>query len=66
MGQTSAQVHRQLQKLLELKLVKRERVRNTQGRGHAYTLTINDTKETRKLARAIAKASGAKPRRKKS
>ena len=34
MGQSNGQVHRQLQKLLDRKLVKRERVRNRQGRGH--------------------------------
>src|SRR3954447_11971602 len=58
MGQSSGQVHRQLQKLLDRKLVKRERVRNRQGRGHAYKLTINDTAGTRKLTRAID-ASGS-------
>ena len=62
MHQSNGQVHRQLQKLLDRKLVKRERVRNRQGRGHAYKLTISDTAETRKLTRAItaasAKASG--------
>jgi DNA-binding MarR family transcriptional regulator len=58
MHQSNGQVHRQLQKLLDRKLVKRERVRNKQGRGHAYKLTINDTAETRKLARAID-ASGS-------
>jgi predicted transcriptional regulator len=62
-GQTNGQVHRQLQKLLDLKLIKRERVRNKQGRGHAYKLTINDTKETRKLARAITAASETKSKR---
>src|SRR5437588_1971086 len=54
MHQSNGQVHRQLRKLLDRKLVKRERVRNKQGRGHAYKLTINDTAETRKLTRAIA------------
>ena len=63
MGQTSGQVHRQLQKLIDLKLIKREQVRNRQGRGHAYKLTINDTAATRKLARAITDASGAAQRR---
>jgi len=66
MGQTSGQVHRQLQKLLDRELIKREQIRNKQGRGHAYRLTINDTPETRRLAKAIARASGAsgKTRRK--
>jgi predicted transcriptional regulator len=59
-GQSNGQVHRQLQKLLKQKLVQRERVRNRQGRGHAYKLTINDTAETRRIARAITKASGTK------
>jgi|GEM_PF-1286494 len=63
MHQSNGQVHRQLKKLLDRKLVKRERVRNKQGRGHAYKLTINDTAETRKLARAITDASGVKPQR---
>lgn len=61
--QTSGQVHRQLQKLLDLKLVKRQRIRNRQGRGHAYKLTINDSPETRRLARAITKASAEVPSR---
>ena len=56
-GQSSSQIHRQLQKLLKLKLVERTRVRNKQGRGHAYLLTIKDTKQTRRLAKAIAKAA---------
>jgi len=62
MGESDGQVHRQLQKLLDLKLVKRERVRNRQGRGHAYKLTINDTAETRRITRAITQASSAKGR----
>ena len=60
MDESSGQIHRQLQKLLDLKLIKRERIRNRQGRGHAYKLTINDTAATRKLAKAIVDASGAK------
>lgn len=64
MGQTSGQVHRQLQKLLDRKLINREQIRNKQGRGHAFKLTINDTPETRRLARAITKASGKKRDRK--
>jgi len=60
MGESDGQVHRQLQKLLDLKLVKRERVRNRQGRGHAYKLTINDTAETRRITRAITDASAVK------
>jgi predicted transcriptional regulator len=62
-GLSDGQVHRQLQKLLKLKLVKRERIRNKQGRGHAYKLTISDTAETRRIARAIVAASGAKSNR---
>lgn len=61
--QSQSQVHRQLQKLLKLNLVKRERIRNKQGRGHAYKLTINDTAETRRMAKAIVNASGAKSKR---
>jgi|ERR1051325_5555766 DNA-binding MarR family transcriptional regulator len=60
MGQTNGQVHRQLQKLLDRQLIKREQIRNKQGRGHAWKLTINDTPETRRLARAIVKASRTK------
>ena len=62
-GLSDGQVHRQLQKLLKLKLVKRERIRNKQGRGHAYKLTINETAETRRLTEAIVHASGKKSRR---
>ena len=57
MGQTNGQVHRQLQKLLDRELIKREQIRNKQGRGHAYRLTINDTPQTRRLAKAIGRAS---------
>jgi|ERR1043165_1501804 predicted transcriptional regulator len=63
MGQTNGQVHRQLQKLLDRDLIKREQIRNREGRGHAYKLTINDTPETRRLAKAIAKASKKAKRR---
>ena len=56
-GQTSGQVHRQLKKLLDLGLVDRKQIRNRQGRGHALSLTIKDSKQTRQLAKAIAKAA---------
>jgi predicted transcriptional regulator len=55
--QSPSQIHRQLKKLLDLKLIARTKIRNKQGRGHAYALTIKDTKQTRRLAKAIAKAA---------
>jgi predicted transcriptional regulator len=62
-GQSSGQIHRQLQKLLKLELIDRAKIRNKQGRGHAYALTIRDTKQTRRLAKAIAKAAAARGER---
>jgi DNA-binding MarR family transcriptional regulator len=56
-GQSSGQVHRQLKKLLQLELVDRKQIRNRQGRGHAFSLTIKDSRQTRQLAKAIAKAA---------
>jgi predicted transcriptional regulator len=66
-GQSSGQIHRQLQKLLKLELIERTKVRNKQGRGHAYALTIKDTRQTRRLAKTITKATAARasgPKRK--
>ena len=65
-GQSSGQVHRQLQKLLKLDLVEREQIRNKQGRGQAFELKIKDTKQRRRLAKAIANAAVVRTRRKSS
>src|SRR5215475_5554438 len=50
--QSQSQIHRQLQKLIDLKLVNRKKILNKRGRGRAYELTIKDTKETKRLLRA--------------
>jgi predicted transcriptional regulator len=56
-GQSQSQIHRQLKKLLHLKLVERRPILNQQGRGRAYELLIKHTKQTERLVKAIDKAS---------
>lgn len=56
--QSQSQIHRQLKKLLKLKLIKRTKIKNKQGRGHAFALSINYTAKAKRLAAAIGKATG--------
>jgi DNA-binding transcriptional ArsR family regulator len=49
--QSESQIHRQLKKLLELKIIDRKKIVNRQGRGRAFELTIRDTKESKRLIR---------------
>jgi predicted transcriptional regulator len=53
--QSQSQIGRQLKKLLDLKLVKRTRIKNKQGRGHAFELTINYSPKAKRLIEAIGK-----------
>ena len=55
--QSQSQIHRQMKKLLRLKLIKRKKIKNRQGRGHAFELTINYTAKTKRLLKAIDEAA---------
>jgi DNA-binding MarR family transcriptional regulator len=55
--QSQSQIHRQMKKLVKLKLIKRTKILNKQGRGHALKLEINYTPEARRLLNAIKKAT---------
>jgi len=54
-GQSQSQIHHQLKKLIKLQLIKRQAIRNKQGRGRAYRLMINHTPQTKRLAEAITR-----------
>jgi DNA-binding transcriptional regulator GbsR (MarR family) len=54
--QSPSQIQRQLKKLLHLKLIKRTQIKNKQGRGHAFELTINYSPKAKRLIAAIGKA----------
>ena len=60
--QSQSQIHRQLKKLLALKIIDRKQIPNKQGRGRAYELTIRDTKESKRLMKEIGKATVARKR----
>ena len=55
--QSQSQIHRQLQQLVDLKLVERKKILNKTGRGRAYALAVKHTKETERLLKAIGKAT---------
>ena len=54
--QSQSQIHRQMKKLIALKLIKRTRIVNRQGRGHAFRLEINYSAKAKRLIKAIGKA----------
>ena len=56
-GQGDAQIIRQVNKLLDVELVKRTQILNKQGRGRAFHLSIKDTPKTKRLIGAIDKAT---------
>lgn len=58
--QSSSQIHRQLQKLLSLKLIERKKILNKQGRGYALHMAIKHNAKTRRLAEAINKAGAVR------
>jgi len=58
--QSQSQIHRQMKKLVDLKLIKRTKIVNRQGRGHALKLEINYTAKTKRLIAAIQKAAPGK------
>lgn len=61
-GMADAQIIRLVRKLIAIGLVERTKILNKQGRGRAFQLTIKHTKQTKRLAAAIHRAS-ARPRR---
>jgi predicted transcriptional regulator len=58
--QSQSQIHRQMKKLVKLKLIKRTTILNKQGRGHALKLEINYTAKTKRLLNAINKTTVVK------
>lgn len=59
-GLSDAQVITHLRKLVARKLIKRTKIKNKQGRGRAFQLSINHTKETQRIVDAIAKGDAGK------
>jgi predicted transcriptional regulator len=64
--QSQSQIHRQLKKLLALKIIDRTKIANKQGRGRAYELTIRHSKESERLIKAIGKATAGRNRKRAS
>src|SRR5262245_9013037 len=56
-GQSSANIARQLKKLMDLDLIERTPTLNKQGRGRAYELTVKKNAKTRPLTKAIDKGT---------
>ena len=61
-GLSDGQILTHLRKLMAIDLIKRTKIKNKQGRGRAYQLTIKDTKETKRLTKAIDKAAAGRKR----
>ena len=61
-GLSDGQVLTHLRRLMAIDLVERTQIRNKRGRGRAFKITIKDTKETRRLVRAIEKAAAGRKR----
>jgi len=59
-GQDDANIARQVKKLIDLGLVERTQIVNKQGRGRAYKLTIKQNGKTKRLAKAIDKATSGR------
>src|SRR5262245_37644326 len=57
---TPNQIHRQMQKLLDLNTGERKQTVNKHGRGRALELTIKHTKETERLLKAIGEAGSGR------
>ena len=60
-GQATANMGKHLKKLMDLDLIERTAIRNKQGRGHAYELTVRKNGKTKPLTKAIEK--GARSRK---
>ena len=61
-GQSAGEVSLQLKKLVDVELVERTKIRNKQGRGRAFALSIKHTPKTKRLLAAIDKATAKKKR----
>lgn len=60
-GQSEGEIGKKLQKMIDLELLKRTEIRNKQGRGRAYQLSVNYSAKSKRLLKAIEKATvGAK------
>jgi chromosome segregation and condensation protein ScpB len=54
-----------VQKLVDRKLIERTKIRNKQGRGRAYRLTVKYSAKTKRLLDAIEKATPGNRRQQK-
>ncbi len=61
-AQGDAQINKHLRKLLDEELVERTQIRNKQGRGRAFQLSIKHTPKTRRLLPAIDTTTAKKKR----
>jgi predicted transcriptional regulator len=61
-GQSRSRVHKQLEKLVKVGVVKRTQHLNKQGRGYVFHLSIKYTPRTKRLIKAMEKASGQRKR----
>ena len=59
-GLADAQIGRHVQKLIDRKLVERTQIRNKQGRGRAFHLSIKYTAQTKRLLEALDKPPNKK------
>jgi predicted transcriptional regulator len=59
-GLADAQVIRQVRKLVKRDLIERTKIRNKQGRGRAFALSIKHTPKTKRLLAAIDNATKGK------
>jgi predicted transcriptional regulator len=67
-GQSESQIHHQMKKLLDLKLIDRVKIPNPHGRGRVFKLVVKHTPQTKRLVKAltsgiVGSVSGRKPRR---
>jgi predicted transcriptional regulator len=56
-GQSEGEIGLRLKKLMDIKLIERTQIKNKQGRGRAFELSIKHTPQTKRLMAAIQKAS---------
>ena len=59
-GQPAGDLSVQLKKLIDLDLIERTKIRNKQGRGRAFALSIKHTPKTKRLLAAIDNATKGK------
>lgn len=56
-GQTNSQVHKQIQKLLKVGLIEREKIRPASGKGQAFALKVKYTSQAQKLIDAMMRGA---------